>query len=89
MIQESVRQQTEPLKVLADSNGIPIESGKKVAFNKSGAVLLGEIVQLKRSEWRKNIRDGWWFLKFELIVKNRNDGTESRIKNPNSFIIIS
>ena len=82
----SSRDQKEtPEPILYDSRGIPIEEELKVAYNYSGSVVMGTIKELKRNEWLKS--EWGWTLKFELIIENE-EGFVSRIKNPNSFIII-
>lgn len=82
-------QQPEPLK--SDLRGTVIEVGRKIAYNFSGDVAIGAIVNVKRNEW-KIARPGtfpknWWYLKFEIEVQHEN-GKISKIKNPNSFVII-
>lgn len=90
-ITRNLHQEETPEPIMHDSYGHRIIPGSYIAFNRSGNVVLGNIVELKRSEW-KRVRPGvdnksWWRLKFELIVKDYF-GNESIIKNPNSFVII-
>ena len=71
-----------------DSNGVVIKPGSRIAYNRSGSVILGEIVSLDRSEWKVDkYYERSWYLMFSLKVKDL-DGTVSTIKNPNSFVII-
>lgn len=82
----------KPPKVDRDVYGVQLTPGLKIAFNKSGNVVKGEIVELKRSEWKKRrmSKDGmyyWWSLRFELTVVDLY-GNQSKINNPNSVSII-
>jgi hypothetical protein len=90
-INTSIRSVNKPEPVLQDSRGRLIEAGLKVAYNFQGNVILGTIKELKRSKWEISRSGGgmnnWWYLKFELLIENE-DGHISKIKNPNSFIII-
>jgi len=86
MIQLSYRNTTiKPEKLTKDSRGIIIEPGLRVAYNYSGDVVIGKIIELKKSEWKNN--GHFWNLDFELHIENEN-GKISKIKNPNSFVII-
>lgn len=90
-----VIQDKKPEQFAEDCYGKKIQKGLRVAFNYQGSVRLGTIVELKRSEWK---REDWrwsdegkylWDLKhFELYIQG--DGIEkmSKIKNPDSFVII-
>jgi len=75
----------EPAVVDRDSRGVLIEEGLKVAYNQSGNVVLGVIKELKNNEWSAT-KNGWR-LKFILIIENE-DGKLSKVKNPNSFVVI-
>ena len=79
------QQNNKPDKIVRDSRGTQIESGLRVAFNRSGDVVLGTIVELKKNEWKKNTYG--WRLGFDLEIIDENN-VISRIKNPNSFVII-
>lgn len=76
----------KPEVVITDHRGVKIEPGLRVAYNWSGDVALGVILEIKKNDW-KEIRSGWWSHQFELHVKNE-DGHISKIKNWRSFIII-
>jgi hypothetical protein len=80
-----------PPVVLNDSRGTLILEGAKVAYNRSGEVVLGTIVEVRHNKWIKktsrNSTHYHWRLKFEMEIKNEN-GDKSMIKNPNSFVII-
>jgi len=87
----SILSKEKPPKFERDSRGIIIQDNLRVAFNRSGDIVLGKIIELKRSDWvkhRQGIDDQfWWGIKFELIIE-AEDGKISVIKNPNSFIIL-
>lgn len=76
----------KPEAILRDHRGTLIEPGLRVAYNFSGDVAIGTIIELKRNEWVEH-RSGWWIHKFELHVKNEN-GHISKIKNWRSFVIV-
>lgn len=73
--------------IIRDSRGVILEIGLNVAYNRSGVVVLGKIVAVTKNEW-KEVRKGWQYLKFEMLIKNIDDDKMSIIKNPNSFVII-
>lgn len=75
--------QPEPLKT--DHRGTSIEIGCRVAYNRSGDVILGTVVMISKNQWRRG--NWYWELLFELTVKDE-EGKVSRIKNPRSFVII-
>lgn len=80
----------EPQRVDKDSKGKLIKNDSKVAYNRSGDVVTGTIIRLKKSKWKLADFRGdrkWWKLQFELEIRG-DDGVISIIKNPNSFIII-
>ena len=91
MISTSISQVEKPSKITTDSRGTEIITGVRVAYNFQGRVILGTIVNYKRCDWyraRPGIgRESWWALRFELHIENEA-GDISKIKNPNSFIII-
>jgi len=87
----SKHQVAQPGPIVNDSRGIRIEPGLKVAFNRSGDIVLGTIITVKKNVW-KDSRQGvgnqkWWTHHFEMHIKGE-DGNTSKIKNANSFIII-
>lgn len=85
----------EPDVISHDSRGTLIEKGLRIAYNRSGNVIIGTIVNLKsnsyiRQDFKNNNGDVFttrYSLKFHLEVKNEN-GDKSFIKNPNCFVII-
>ena len=91
MIQITILADKKPNPIIRDSRDTLIEEGLKVAYNQSGDVVLGVIKELKRSEYTGECSAGlakiWWRLNFELHILNEY-GNESKIKNPNSFVII-
>jgi hypothetical protein len=81
-------------RVLTDSRGVKLEEGLRVAYNLSGSIALGVIKKIHKNKWKqdsgtKNSRTGEmpWRLEFELHVLGE-DNKISKIKNPNSFLII-
>ena len=86
----SCHQKNKPKPILTDSYGKLIKPRLKVAFNKSGDVKIGVIIELIQSDW-KIVRFGvspkmWWYCLFKLSIES--EGKLSIIKNPNSFVII-
>lgn len=86
-------QKDKPSEVKNDHRGVPIEIGKRVAFNRSGDVEFGTIVSFS-AKWRVRKEkyqnpDGKlnWILNFALVIK-RESGGESTVKNYKSFIIV-
>jgi hypothetical protein len=80
----------QPKPILRDSMGETIEIDSTVYFNKGGAVCLGRVIKLVRSEW-VICRDGvgeekWWGLRFEMAIETP-DNQVSKVRNPNSFLI--
>ena len=78
---------TNPKEITKDSRGTLIEPGLRVAYNRSGDVMIGEIVELKRCERIPGYYEDMHILKFELLIKGE-DGKVSKIKNYKSFVII-
>lgn len=68
-----------------DHRGTLLDVGLRVAYNKSGTVQIGKIVSFKSKILPDNHYT--WQLKFELVVSGE-DGSTSKIKNPNSFVVI-
>lgn len=87
-------QKEKPEEVKNDHRGLPIEVGKRVAFNRSGDVEFGTIVSFS-AKWKEQkhsrsyqIDDRKeWILNFALVVK-REKGGESIVKNYTSFVIV-
>lgn len=68
-----------------DHRGTPLEAGKRVAFNRSGDVIIGTILVIKKnSYWKDGYRN---HIDFEMHVQNE-EGAVSKIKNYSSFVII-
>ena len=79
----TMEKQPEPIK--RDSRGTEIAEGLRVAFNRSGDVAIGKIVRVVKNSWKCST---WrWHLTFEIHIEGE-DGRISKVKNPNSFIII-
>jgi hypothetical protein len=78
----------KPNPITTDYRGTKIEPGKIVAYNLSGYVRLGEIVQIQRNDVVETRGGGWWNHKFELLVRNIETQKISKVKNPGSFVII-
>jgi hypothetical protein len=76
----------KPEIITRDHRGTLIEPGLRVAYNFSGDVALGTIIEVKKNNWKER-SPGWWSHEFELHVRNEN-GHLSKIKNCRSFIII-
>jgi hypothetical protein len=77
---------TKPEKITRDHRGTLIEDGLRVAYNRSGDVDLGVIVSIVKNEWKPRSYGGW-MLNFEIHIQ-AEDGHVSKVKNPNSFVII-
>lgn len=75
----------EPPIIDRDWRGTLIEPGLRVAYNFSGDIAIGTIVELKKNRWKTKNKN--WFLDFELHVMGEN-GKLSKIQNPNCFVII-
>lgn len=75
----------QPHDIEHDSRGVKIDEGLKVAYNRSGDVIFGTIVKLKKNSFYQiGTR---WYLDFLLEIQDEL-GNISKVKNPNSFIII-
>lgn len=93
MIETSAHQIEQPTPIERDSRGVLIQPELTVAYNKSGNVTIGQIVEVTRNEWKVS-RPGvspktWWSLKFEMKIRNIDDPTQvTTVKNPNSFVTV-
>lgn len=68
-----------------DHRGTSLKVGKRVAFNHSGDVVIGTILEIKKNTvWQEGYRN---HVDFEMHVTNE-DGKVSKIKNYSSFVII-
>jgi hypothetical protein len=76
----------KPEKITRDHRGTLIENGLHVAYNRSGSVDIGVILSIPKNEWKERGYGGW-LLNFEMQIQ-AEDGHISKIKNPNSFVII-
>lgn len=84
-------QKDRPPCITEDSRGTEIVVGKRVAYNQSGNVVLGTIIDFG-SHWTK-VRPGpddtdWWRCFFSMDVLSEDDKTKSTLNNPNSFVIL-
>lgn len=82
---------SKPQSIIRDRRGILFEPNMRVAYNRSGDVVIGTIKEITKNVWNVS-RQGiepkkWWNLRFEMIVEGE-DGLISKIKNPNSFVVI-
>lgn len=80
-------QNEAPAIITRDHRGVEICEGLRVAFNRSGYTLIGKIIEVKKNKWRYIESRKLWELIFEIEIESE-DGDVSKIKNPNSFVII-
>lgn len=87
-IHENTTGKTCPDLITKDSRGIKIEPGLTIAFNRSGDIVKGKIIDVKTS-WKEagSMAYPRWYCRF-LLTAEGEDGKISKLKNPNSFIII-
>lgn len=76
----------KPEPINSDSRGCNIETGFRVAYNRSGDVVIGTIMNYS-SEWVFSERQKYWRLNFKMVIQHES-GNISTISNPNSFVII-
>lgn len=91
MIKISYTTYHEPNTIVPHPNpvdvlGNPLIAGSYVSFNRSGDVLPGKIVEIKRWEWKEG-RPYWFYLICEIHVENLVDGSISKIKNPRGILL--
>lgn len=71
-----------------DVKGHYIYEGDTVAFNRSGQIAVGTIVDIKAFGWRarRTQSDGktWWHLECKIEIEA--DGKISTIRNPNGIL---
>lgn len=83
--------QKEKPNSLTQRNGVTLQEGLPIAYNRSGEVILGTIVEVIKNDWkpvRKGIDDKfWWKHDFQMKVISDN-GIPSTIRNFNSFVVI-
>jgi len=86
-IRRSLFQEEKPTHIVErDSRGTLIEPGLRVAYNLSGDVAIGTIIEVKKNRWVK--RDWSWHLDFEIHIQLEGEIQISKVKNPNAFVII-
>jgi hypothetical protein len=76
-----------PEPITLDHRGTTICEGLRVAFNRSGDVLIGKIIKVKKNEWTYSESGKRWRLLYEMHIE-AEDGNISKVKNVNSFVII-
>ena len=83
--------QKKPDKITRDSRGTEFYVGARVAYNRSGDVIIGTLLRIVKNEWVKGHSSendyARWFLKFEAHTEGE-DGKISKLKNPNGLVII-
>ena len=77
----------KPKPVERDYRGVKFDVGNFVAYNKSGSVRLGKILNINKNEFVLKNKSTDYILKFEIIIQG-DDGSISIVKNPNSIAII-
>lgn len=77
----------KPKPVERDYRGVKFDVGNFVAYNKSGSVRLGKILNINKNEFVLKNKSTAYILKFEIIIQG-DDGSISIVKNPNSIAII-
>ena len=68
MIRSSYYQSTKPEDIVKDSRGMTFSIGDTVAYNLSGDVVIGTILEIKKNSWYCK-RGNSWYLDFEMLVK--------------------
>lgn len=75
-----------------DRRGVLIQTSLRVAYNRSGDIETGTIIEVRKNDWkiaRKGVDDKfWWSHQFEMLIKNEIDEKITTVKNYNSFLII-
>ena len=77
----------KPKPVERDYRGVKFDVGNFVAYNKSGSVRLGKILNINKNEFVLRNKSTAYVLKFEMVVCG-DDNTISIVKNPNSVVNI-
>ena len=77
----------KPKPVERDYRGVKFDLGNFVAYNKSGNVRLGKILNINKNEFVLRNKSTAYVLKFEMVVCG-DDNTISIVKNPNSVVNI-
>lgn len=86
------------ITVTRDRRGVKLQSGLRVAYNRSGEIHLGTIVSYKTS-WVERLEYYYnqkvvnqnakkdWGMSFKMVIQSE-DGSQSTVKNPRSFLVI-
>ena len=77
----------KPKPIERDYRGVKFDVGNFVAYNKSGSVRLGKILNINKNEFVLKNKSTAYILKFEIVIQG-DDGSISIVKNPNSVITI-
>ena len=77
----------EPEPIREDSRGNIIAPGSRVAFNRSGSVIIGKVLEVTKNKWSWIPSRFTWHLNYEIQIE-AEDGLISKVKNPNSFVVI-
>lgn len=82
---DNIPEKPEPIE--RDYRGVKFDLGNFVAYNKSGNVRLGKILNINKNEFVLRNKSTAYVLKFEMVVCG-DDNTISIVKNPNSVVNI-
>ena len=82
---DNIPEKPEPIE--RDYRGVKFDVGNFVAYNKSGNVRLGKILNINKNEFVLRNKSTAYVLKFEMVVCG-DDNTISIVKNPNSVVNI-
>lgn len=77
----------KPKPIERDYRGVKFDVGNFVAYNKSGSVRLGKILNINKNEFVLKNKSTAYILKFEIVIQG-DDGSISIVKNPNSVVTI-
>lgn len=77
----------KPKPIERDYRGVKFDIGNFVAYNKSGSVRLGKILNINKNEFVLKNKSTAYILKFEIVIQG-DDGSISIVKNPNSVVTI-
>jgi hypothetical protein len=76
-----------PKIITKDHRGTEICEGLRVAYNRSGDTIIGKIINVHKNKWKYIESRKFWRLTYEIHIE-AEDGKVSKVKNPNSFVII-
>lgn len=89
----TLHQKNKPSILQEDYKRSSYEIGTKVAFNRSGEVRVGTIVEVLKNDWkaeRKGVGDKhWWSHQLEVVIVDQQDKKASVIRNNKSIAVIS